>query len=226
MAGQGLSYAVDLVFCIDVTGSMSPILDQVKANALKFYGDVQETLKAENKQVDQLRVRVVAYRDFEVDGADAIRESVFYNLPQDQDQFSNFVKGLSANGGGDEPESGLHALALAINSDWWAGSDKRRHVIVVWTDASCKPLDGSSIPSDLESRIPKSFDALTDLWAATQSGPRTMNSQRLIIFAPDAHGWSDIGSNWDNTVHHPSRAGAGLSDVDYKTVLNVISNSV
>ena len=28
MATRGLRYAVDIVFCIDVTGSMSPILDR------------------------------------------------------------------------------------------------------------------------------------------------------------------------------------------------------
>ena len=43
-APRGLSYAVDIVFCIDVTGSMSPIIDQVKANALRFYDDVQSKL--------------------------------------------------------------------------------------------------------------------------------------------------------------------------------------
>ena len=35
-APRGLSYAVDIVFCIDVTGSMTPIIDQVKANALRL----------------------------------------------------------------------------------------------------------------------------------------------------------------------------------------------
>ena len=43
-APRGLSYAVDIVFCIDVTGSMTPIIDQVKANALRFYDDVQANL--------------------------------------------------------------------------------------------------------------------------------------------------------------------------------------
>ena len=37
MAGQGFNYAVDLVMCIDVTGSMSGIIDTVKKNALTFY---------------------------------------------------------------------------------------------------------------------------------------------------------------------------------------------
>ena len=35
-APRGLSYAVDIVFCIDVTGSMTPIIDAVKANAIGF----------------------------------------------------------------------------------------------------------------------------------------------------------------------------------------------
>jgi hypothetical protein len=59
-APRGLSYAVDIVFCIDVTGSMTPIIDQVKANALRFYDDVQSNLTAKSKNVDQLRVRVIA----------------------------------------------------------------------------------------------------------------------------------------------------------------------
>ena len=68
-APRGLSYAVDIVFCIDVTGSMSPIIDQLKANALRFYDDVQSKLKVMRKNVDQLRVRVIAFRDFVADGA-------------------------------------------------------------------------------------------------------------------------------------------------------------
>ena len=57
-APRGLSYAVDIVFCIDVTGSMTPIIDQVKTNALRFYDDVQSNLTAKGKNVDQLRVRL------------------------------------------------------------------------------------------------------------------------------------------------------------------------
>ena len=63
-----MSYAVDIVFCIDVTGSMTPIIDAVKANALGFYDDVQTNLTAKGKNVAQLRVRVVAFRDFVADG--------------------------------------------------------------------------------------------------------------------------------------------------------------
>jgi hypothetical protein len=224
-APRGLSYAVDIVFCIDVTGSMTPIIDQVKANALRFYDDVQRNLTEKGKNVDQLRVRVLAFRDFEADGVAALQESPFFPLPAERAGFSDFVNGLIAEGGGDAPESGLEALALAINSPWTTSGDRRRQVIVVWTDQPAQPLDGSGLPADLSSRVPADFSALTDLWENEQ-GPMGSSSKRLILFAPDGPGWSDISAVWENVVHHPSQAGGGLSEVDYGTIIDSIGNSV
>ena len=224
-APRGLSYAVDIVFCIDVTGSMTPIIDQVKANALRFYDDVQVNLTEKGKNVDQLRVRVLAFRDFAADGGAALQESPFYPLPEDRGGFSDFVNGLMAEGGGDAPESGLEAVALAISSPWATTGDRRRQVIVVWTDQPAQPLDPSVLPADLSARIPADFSALTDLWENEQ-GPMGSSSKRLILFAPDGPGWSDISGVWENVVHHPSQAGGGLSDVDYGTIVDSIGNSV
>ena len=222
---RGLSYAVDIVFCIDVTGSMTPIIDKVKANALRFYDDVQTNLTDKGKNVDELRVRVLAFRDFKADGAAALQESPFYPLPTSQEDFADFVNGLVAEGGGDAPESGLEAVALAINSSWTTSGDRRRQVIVVWTDQPAQPLDASVLPSELASRVPADFSALTDLWENEQ-GPMGASSKRLILFAPDGPGWSDISGVWENVVHHPSQAGGGLSDVDYGTIVDSIGNSV
>jgi hypothetical protein len=224
-APRGLSYAVDIVFCIDVTGSMTPIIDQVKANALRFYDDVQSNLTEKGKNVDQLRVRVLAFRDFAADGGAALQESPFYPLPEDRAGFSDFVSGLMAEGGGDAPESGLEAVALAISSPWATTGDRRRQVIVVWTDQPAQPLDPSVLPADLSARIPADFSALTDLWENEQ-GPMGSSSKRLILFAPDGPGWSDISGVWENVVHHPSQAGGGLSEVDYGTIIDSIGNSV
>jgi hypothetical protein len=222
---RGLSYAVDIVFCIDVTGSMTPIIDQVKANALRFYDDVQSNLTEKGKNVDQLRVRVLAFRDFKADGAAALQESPFFTLPAERAEFSNFVNGLIAEGGGDAPESGLEAVALAVNSPWTTICDRRRQVVVVWTDQPAQPLDAVALPADLSSRVPADFSALTDLWENEQ-GPMGSSSKRLILFAPDGPGWSDISGVWENVVHHPSQAGGGLSDVDYGTIIDSIGNSV
>jgi len=224
-APRGLSYAVDIVFCVDVTGSMTPILDAVKANALGFYNDVQTNLTAKGKNVAQLRVRVVAFRDFLADGDAALEESPFYSLPDDRNGFSEFVNGLIAEGGGDAAESGLEAVALAVNSPWTTTGDRRRQVIVVWTDQPAHPLDPSVVPADLASRVPADFSAFTDVWEDEQ-GLMGSSSKRLILFAPDGPGWSDISAVWENVVHHPSRAGGGLSDVDYGTIIDSIGNSV
>jgi hypothetical protein len=224
-APRGLSYAVDIVFCIDVTGSMTPIIDQVKNNALRFYDDVQKNLTEKGKNVDQLRVRVLAFRDFKADGAAALQESPFYTLPAERAGFSDFVNGLIAEGGGDAPESGLEAVALAMTSSWTTTGDRRRQVIVVWTDQPAQSLDASVLPPDLSSRVPADFSALTDLWENEQ-GPMGSSSKRLILFAPDGPGWSDISGVWENVVHHPSQAGGGLSDVDYGTIVDSIGNSV
>jgi hypothetical protein len=224
-APRGLSYAVDIVFCIDVTGSMTPILDAVKANALKFYDDVQQNLTAKGKNVDELRVRVIAFRDFAADGEAALEESPFLPLPEQQAAFSEFVNGLRAEGGGDAPESGLEAVALAINSPWTTRGDRRRQVVVVWTDQPAHPLDRSVLPAELHDRVPADFSALTDLWEDPQ-GALGASSKRLILFAPDGPGWSDISAVWENVVHHPSQAGGGLSEVDYGTIVDSIGNSV
>ncbi len=229
MSDQGLlTYSVDLVFCIDVSGSMRSILTRVKENALSFYEDVQKNLTAKGKNVDQLRVRVIAFRDLAHPTETPLEESPFFTLPAEQDGFASFVERLHPAGGGDEPESGLEAVALAINSDWTTIGDRRRQVIVVWTDASTQPLGaegGAGAPESFGDRVPKDFSALTDLWENEQ-GVMGLNSKRLILFAPDGSGWSDISSVWENVVHHPSKAGAGLSDVDYDTILDSIGNSV
>lgn len=222
---RGLSYAVDIVFCIDVTGSMTPILDAVKANALRFYQDVQTNLTAKGKNVDELRVRVVAFRDIEADGEAALAESPFFELPEQQGSFSDFVNDLVPEGGGDAPESGLEAVALAMTSPWTTRGDRRRQVIVVWTDQPAHPLDPAVLPADLRERVPADFSALTDRWEDAQ-GALGSSSKRLILFAPDGPGWSDISGVWENVVHHPSQAGGGLSDVDYGTIVDSIGNSV
>ena len=106
MATKGLKYAVDIVFCIDVTGSMTPILDQVKDNALGFYDDVQKNLTDKGKNVDELRVRVVAFRDLKADGAAALQESSFFTLPEEQVGFAEFVRGLVPEGAATPPSRG------------------------------------------------------------------------------------------------------------------------
>lgn len=223
-AQQGTTYHVDIVFCIDTTASMQPVLDLVKRNAMSFYDDLKRELDAKSKYVDQLRVKIIEFRDFYADGPKAMRESVFYSLPAQRGDFDAFVSVLAPEGGGDIPESGLEALSCAMQSAWSTGGDKRRHVIVVYTDAPAHALDcGKPKPPTYPAGMPKSLDDLTDMW---MGGVMDDNAKRLLLFAPDEPTWSSGPGTWEQSIHAPSAAGEGLADVDYRTILDTIASSI
>ena len=52
------------------------------------------------------------------------------------------------------------------------------------------------------------------------------NAKRLLIFAPESHWWSDVSDCWDQVIHFPSKAGKGLEEVDYDTIVSSICNSI
>lgn len=223
---QGFSYAVDLVLVIDATGSMSSIIERVKASALKFHDDLNKRMSDKGKTIDDLRVRVVMYRDFYASDADALVESEFFELPRDEGDFAGFVNGIRATGGGDEPETALEALVSAIRSPWTSGGTKRRHIIAVWTDASAHPLEknADAKPARYPVGVPADFNDLTDLWEGQDA--MDLNAQRLVLFAPDAYPWADISNHWENVVQYPSKSGQGMSEMDYGAVLDMIANSL
>ena len=105
MAGQGLNYNVDIVMCIDCTGSMGGLLDNVKANALKFYPDLREACAKKDKEISELRIKVIAFRDFNADKNQAMKSTEFFTIPDQEDEFKSFINGLTPTGGGDEPEN-------------------------------------------------------------------------------------------------------------------------
>lgn len=221
---QGFEYHVDLVFCIDATGSMAPILETVKTNALRFHADVMKALAESDRHVDKMRIRVIGFRDIYDNEGDAFEESEFVELPAQAAEFESFVRGLRPTGGGDEPENGLEALALAIKSDWTKEGAKRRHVVVLWTDASAHPLEkSSSAPASYPAGLPKTIEQLGDLW---EGQALEIASKRLILFAPDAEPWAVIGPMWTHTIWAPSRGGEGLDELNYKEIVNTIVHSL
>ncbi len=114
-----IAYFVDIVLVIDSTGSMRPVINRVKLQALEFHGKILARMEEKKKTIDRLRMRVVAFRDFWAD-SEPIREMPeFIDMESAPEKFDAFVNELWADGGGDEPERGLEALALAIQSPWY-----------------------------------------------------------------------------------------------------------
>ena len=222
---QGLQYKVDLIFCIDKTGSMSPVIDMVKEHAIKFYDDMGEVFKKKHKDVDALRIKVIAFGDVDFDKEKWLAESDFYDMPSQKSEFESFVQTIHAEGGGPTPENGLEALTLAINSDWCKDGDKRRHVVVVYTDAPTHTLEHTQSLSSphYPDGMPSSFDDLSDIWLDEQDSDRY--NQRLVLFAPDAYPWSDMYTHWEGVIQMASQAGKGLEEYDYNVILDTIANS-
>lgn len=222
-----MTYGVDLVFCIDCTGSMRKIIDIVKKNALNFYEDVVREMGKKHKRIDEMRIRVIAFRDYIADGDDAMLCTDFFTLPQEANLFEECVSSLVAEGGGDPPEDGLEALAYAIRSDWSTSGSKRRNIIVVWTDASTHPLGFAKGAPQYPEGMARDINELTLWWGDAQNKGYVNNqAKRLLLFAPDAESWNFISENWDNILHFPSQAGQGLREFEYGEILDVIANSI
>lgn len=232
-----LTYNVDIVFCIDCTESMDNILNIVKARALSFYNDVQAVMKEKEKKIDQLRVRVIAFRDYlaydeekkkRVHCNEPMLETDFFNLPEEAHKLEISVKSLLPIGGGDDPEDGLEALAYAIRSDWTVESTKDRHIIVLWTDQRPHPLGFGKDSAKYPKGMAADFSELTEWWGDkydTGYMPK-QSAKRLILFAPNEGDWAAISNGWDQVVHLPSKAGDHLQNVDYKMILSCIAQTV
>ncbi len=220
---DGADYYVDIVMCIDATGSMSPIIEEVKANAMAFCEKFHEEMDANGKNVAGLRIKVIPFRDYACDGTAAMDQSEFFVLPEQNEEFRSYVMGIRAAGGGDEPENALEAMALAMRSAWTTDGVKQRHVILMLTDASAVPLgdpfrtSSPSYPKDM----PASLAELYGMWEDMPS----KNSARLVLFAPEAYPWTDL-MDWNNVWACFCQPGGGLGELDFDMITQVLVSAV
>jgi hypothetical protein len=222
-------YTVDVVFCIDVTASMTPYLDELKKLASNFDKVLEGELNAQRKGIEKLRVRIVWFRDLGESSEDAIGATPFYSLPSQQHLFAEQINSLVASGGGSYPESSLEALWYAMNSDWQHVGRRRRHIIVLATDDSAHPL--GKFPFELEQvkfPTPKDMTELEKRWGILGMDEHAVmdkNSRRLVLFAPDKSPWGLL-EKWPSVMWLPSAAGSGLSDTEFRQICSIIAQSV
>jgi hypothetical protein len=136
----------DIVFLLDVTGSMKPCIDGLRENILSFI-DTLTGHDANNEcPVKDWRIKVAGYRD-----AEDAPSSWWVEFPFSRDigEVKSYFAKLEAKGGGDEPESLLDALyklgsmpAAGLQetdpADKWRARGTAQRVIVVFTDATYK----------------------------------------------------------------------------------------
>lgn len=195
---------VDVVMCIDVTGSMSGIIGTVKRNAIGFYDSFNSCCEEEGIQLIGLNSQVIAFQDKNNDGDRWMNVSPTYSLPSQKSEFNSFVNALYADDGGDIPESGLEALDMAFSkTDWGADDGYHRQVIILWTDAPYLTGSYSNV----------TVSGLKAKWDSMPSG------RRLILFAPYGNSESNGGDwaaldGWTNLIHE-SDLYSGFNNFDY-----------
>jgi Mg-chelatase subunit ChlD len=116
---------VEVVFCLDTTGSMGGLIEGAKMKIWSICNQI-----AGGKPVPDLKVGLVAYRD----RGDEYITKVF-DLTDDLDAIHDHLKGFSANGGGDAPESVNQALDDAVNKVKWSTDKKTLRIIFLVGDA-------------------------------------------------------------------------------------------
>lgn len=143
MSDEKVKGVVDLVFLIDVTGSMQNCIDALKANIKAFFDSLTRN-EGNGSPIRDWRSKVVGYRDYSYD-----KEKWLENNPWRDDVADLYadIDSLKAKGGGDEPESLLDALLVLIDAgeltaqenadaDKWRPRHAAARAIVVFTDAS------------------------------------------------------------------------------------------
>ncbi|MCR5675770.1 MAG: VWA domain-containing protein [Lachnospiraceae bacterium] len=227
MAGQGMGeYCVDIVMCIDATGSMAPIIEEVKQNAISFYQRFVDAMDENDKEVEQLRIKVIVFRDYDAD-SEPMTESEFFVLPDQADDFRAFVAGIEANGGADGPEDALEAIALALKSNWTTGGSKRRHAILVFSDAPAHELGHNKGAASYPSGLPENIAQLGSWWEGTDqtlSSTYQAKAGRLVAFVPNAYPWTEMQA-WNRYWPAFSPAGTGLADVDIQSAIDLMVGS-
>ena len=91
------TYTVDVVFCIDVTASMTPYLNELKKLATDFFGVLEAEMEKSKRTIEKLRARIVWFRDLGESSEDAIGTTPFFSLPSQQHLFAEEVEKLTAS---------------------------------------------------------------------------------------------------------------------------------
>lgn len=219
---------IDIVFCIDGTASMSECIDSVKDNARKFEADFSEAMTRLNSDIDAVRVKVIVFRDYGCDGNGAMQISKFFTLPQDEDEYANYVSAIQAKGGGDGPENGFEALYYAMKSEFAAGDDDRQ-LIVMFTDADALDL-GERNDSENYPRNMIGPEDLKKMWYGMQGledNAEFLNqlTKRLVIFAPAGTKYDNLGRDWKFTWFKATAMEGGMGEIDFSEVIDLMAKS-
>lgn len=160
-----ISQLIEIVFTFDTTGSMYPVLSQVRQKAAQ---SVQRLFK----QIPNLRVGIIAHGDYCDEGRTYVTKH--QQLTTDVDNIVKFINTVGATGGGDFPECyELVLQEIADQMDWTEGS--KRAVAMIGDAPPHKPTEYRKIDWR------KELSRLVDM-GITVHGVQAMNDRESEAF--------------------------------------------
>jgi hypothetical protein len=189
----------DIVFVVDISGSMAPCIDALRQNIETFVNSLSSGDANNAAPVKDWRAKVVGYRDIEAAESEGLPWIVDNMFVRDPAELKAQLAALEANGGGDEPESLLDTLykvatmeaiakgAQAVEPGKWRYRSDAARVVVVFTDASFK--ETMSIPEAKGGSL--------------QDVANVVMANRIIlsVFAPNFEGYDRLSqidkSEWE-----------------------------
>ena len=140
----------DIVFVVDISGSMAPCIDALRKNIEAFIESLSHGDGNNVAAVRDWRGKVVGYRDIESAESEGLPWVVDNPFVRDVTTLKAQLSALKAEGGGDEPESLLDTLykvatmqaspkgAQSEDPEKWRYRSDAARVVIVFTDASFK----------------------------------------------------------------------------------------
>ena len=189
----------DLVFLVDVTGSMATCIDALRSNIEAFIDSLSHGDANNAAPVRDWRGKVVGYRDIHTSERDHLPWFEDNAFVRDASALKAQLGALRASGGGDEPESLLDALykiatmpampkgAQSEEPDKWRYRSDAARVVIVFTDASFK----------------ETMDIPEAKGGALQDVANVIMANRIILslFAPNFEGYDRLSqidkSEWE-----------------------------
>jgi len=191
MSETKIKGVVDIVFLLDVSGSMQECIDAVKGSISTFINTLSAKDANTDAPIKDWRMKLGGYRDHQHNETNWFVENPFVrDAAAVQAQLS--ADNMQASGGGDEPESLLDALYKLAKMDQagvqdtedpnkWRARSTAARAVIFFTDATFKtPM---TIPEGAGGGVP---DVLTAL---------SSNEVILCGFCPEWSGYLELATD-------------------------------
>lgn len=228
---QSYKCAADLLIVMDATSSTQSYINQFKQHALSMYDEIIFALKEKARIIDEMRVKVIVFRDLYVDQEKSIEESPVFTLPQDARKYKAFLDGIESAGGGSFAESGLEGLAYGLNKmQWNKMGNKRRQICLYYSDDEAHPFEKAEKGTDeyYPKGMPRSLDEFSDWIESKQSklikNGFSLRDFRCFMFVPKVYPYTEM-AKWTGFAIIEQERGKGLHNLQFKVVLDAIRAS-